>query len=167
MLPRPFRFCFRAEPRSRLPIVLLCRMRFSKSSTSLISTISRNAPPRSATIATTTSSPTIRWRRSRSATRPTRISLVRLKAIDTTGFCDQDQLSHDLMVRVLTAAHYRLQPQRIRDADQPAERHPHEPGGPAELHAVHDGEAVRGLRRATEADSARAESDGGSAAAPA
>ena len=27
--------------------------------------------------------------------------LVRLKAIDTTGFSDQDQLSHDLMVRVL------------------------------------------------------------------
>src|SRR5271169_3409569 len=27
--------------------------------------------------------------------------LVRLKAIDTTGFSDQDQLSHDLMIRVL------------------------------------------------------------------
>ena len=27
--------------------------------------------------------------------------LVRLQAIDTTGFSDQDQLSHDLMVRVL------------------------------------------------------------------
>src|SRR5277367_4767525 len=27
--------------------------------------------------------------------------LVRLKAIDTTGFSDQDQLSHDLMMRVL------------------------------------------------------------------
>ena len=27
--------------------------------------------------------------------------LTRLQAIDTTGFSDQDQLSHDLMVRVL------------------------------------------------------------------
>ncbi|HZD30737.1 MAG TPA: DUF885 family protein, partial [Candidatus Angelobacter sp.] len=27
--------------------------------------------------------------------------LVRVQAIDTTGFSDQDQLSHDLMVRVL------------------------------------------------------------------
>ena len=27
--------------------------------------------------------------------------LVRLKAVDTTGFSDQDQLSHDLMMRVL------------------------------------------------------------------
>ena len=44
-----------------------------------------------------------------SATRPTEPFLRRLQAIPTTGFSDQDQLSHDLLVRVLE--------QRIADFD--------------------------------------------------
>ena len=46
---------------------------------------------------------------SRSAIRPTRLSLTDLKPSRRTGFSDQDQLSHDLLVRVLQ--------QRIADFD--------------------------------------------------
>jgi uncharacterized protein (DUF885 family) len=54
-----------------------------------------------------------------------RTFLSRLQAIATTGFSDQDQLSHDLLVTCPPAAHRRLRTERIRDADQPNVRHPH------------------------------------------
>ncbi len=72
-------------------------------------TIPRDAPPPSATIATTISSTSTRSQPSLGAIKPTDAFLSRLQAIATAGFSDQDQLSHDLLIRVLQ--------QRIDDFD--------------------------------------------------
>ncbi len=62
-----------------------------------------------AIIATTTNSPTIRLAAIAHRDKSNRDFLARLQAIATTGFSNQDQLSHDLLIRVLQ--------QRIADYD--------------------------------------------------
>ncbi len=68
-----------------------------------------SVPLPTATTATTTSSPNTRSTRFVQRHKTDEDFLARLEAIPTTGFSDQDQLSHDLLVRVLQ--------QRIADFD--------------------------------------------------
>src|SRR5215469_8455249 len=138
-------------------------MRFSKNSSNPISSTSPSALLRSATIATTTSSPTTHWRQLRSATKPTRNSWTAFRPSTPPASATRTSSRATYGARP-PATNHRLQPERLRDADQPAERHSHQPRGHAERHAVHDGKAVRGLHRSAAPDSAGVEPDRGSAA---
>ena len=56
-----------------------------------------------------------------------RAFLSQLQAVDTTGFTDQDQLSHDLMVRILQQRIADFDLKEYGDADQSAGRRPYRP----------------------------------------
>ena len=137
------------------------RTLFSKSSTNPICAIFPSAPPPSATIAITIKLTDYSLAAIAQRHQTDQDFLERLQAIPTTGFSDQDQLSHDLMVRVLQ--------QRIADFDLKEYEMPINQqngihtsladlplSGPVRLR-----QALRGLHCASAPDSAGPQSDHG------
>ena len=156
---RPSRFRFRAKPQTSGRPRRRPERSFRMSSTSPISAIFPSAPPPSVTTATTTSLPTTHSMPSPSARRSTRTSLPGLKPFPTTGFSDQDQLSHDLLVRVLQQ---RIADFGLKEYEMPINQQNGihtEPRGSTAFGPLRLRQALRGLHCAASPNPPRAEPD--------
>src|SRR6266849_7026333 len=81
--------------------------------------------------------------------------LTRLEAIPAAGLLRSGPALSRPPRSCPRTAHRRLQPQRVRDANQPAEWHPYQPGGSAAVRSARLGQALRRLHRPPSPNPAR------------
>ena len=87
------------------------------------------------------------------------IFLRRLQAIDTTGFSDQDQLSHDVLVRVLQQRLVDFDLKEYENSGQPAKWHSHQSRRATAGRSPRLREALRRLHRPPSPNSPRPQRD--------